>query len=56
MIKLKELLNEGPAESKSIDKMMISLMDMSKKLKDIKQRKQLAVVLSAVSDLRNMLK
>ena len=53
---LKESVNEGPAESKSIDKMMISLMDMSKKLKDIKQRKQLAVVLSAVSDLRNMLK
>ena len=56
MIKLKELLNEGPAESKSIDKMMISLMDMGRKLKDMKQRKQLAVALSAVSDLRNMLK
>jgi septal ring factor EnvC (AmiA/AmiB activator) len=53
---LKESVNEGPAESKSIDKMMISLMDMGRKLKDMKQRKQLAVALSAVSDLRNMLK
>ena len=53
---LKESVNEGPAESKSIDKMMISLMDMGRKLKDMKQRKQLAVGLSAVSALRNMLK
>ena len=53
---LQETVNEGPAESKSIDKMMISLMDMGRKLKDMKQRKQLAVALSAVSDLRNMLK
>tara|TARA_B100001063_G_scaffold216286_1_gene217864 strand:- start:9 stop:209 length:201 start_codon:yes stop_codon:yes gene_type:complete len=53
---LKESVNEGPAESKSIDKIMMSLMDMGRKLKDMKQRKQLAVALSAVSDLRNMLK
>ena len=42
--------------SKSIDKIMMSLMDMGRKLKDMKQRKQLAVALSAVSDLRDMLK
>ena len=53
---LKGSVNEGPAESKSIDKIMMSLMDMGRKLKDMKQRKQLAVALSAVSDLRNMLK
>ena len=53
---LKESVNEGPAESKSIDKIMMSLMDMGRKLKDMKQRKQLAVALSAVSDLRDMLK
>ena len=53
---LKESVNEGPAESKSIDKIMMSLMDMGRKLKDMKQSKQLAVALSAVSDLRNMLK
>ena len=56
MNQLKESMNEGPAESKSIDKVMMSLMDMGRKLKDMKQRKQLAVALSAVSDLRNMLK
>ena len=56
MIQLKESMNEGSAESKSIDKIMMSLMDMGRKLKDMKQRKQLAVALSAVSDLRNMLK
>ena len=33
-------MNEGPAELKSLEKMMLGLMDMSKKLKDIKQRKQ----------------
>ena len=56
MTKLKELLEEGPAELKSLEKMMLGLMDMSKKLKDIKQRKQLSVVLSAAHNLRNMLK
>jgi len=61
MIKLKELLEEellkeGPAELKSLEKMMLGLMDMSKKLKDVKQRKQLSVVLSATHGLRNMLK
>ena len=56
MNQLKESMNEGSAESKSIDKVMMSLMGMGRKLKDMKQRKQLAVALSAVSDLRNMLK
>ena len=49
-------MNEGPAELKSLEKMMLGLMDMSKKLKDIKQRKQLSVVLNAAHNLRNMLK
>ena len=49
-------MNEGPAELKSLEKMMLGLMDMSKKLKDVKQRKQLSVVLSATHGLRNMLK
>ena len=51
-----ESVNEGPAELKSIEKVMMALMDMGRKLKDNNQRKKLGVALSAVSDLRDMLK
>ena len=53
---LNESVNEGPAELKSIEKVMMALMDMGRKLKDNNQRKKLGVALSAVSDLRDMLK
>ena len=53
---LKESINEGPAELKNIEKIMMALMDMCRKLKDNNQRKKLGVALSAVSDLRDMLK
>ena len=53
---LKESINEGSAELKSIEKVMMALMDMGRKLKDNNQRKKLGVALSAVSDLRDMLK
>tara|TARA_Y100001951_G_scaffold40593_1_gene32144 strand:- start:331 stop:531 length:201 start_codon:yes stop_codon:yes gene_type:complete len=53
---LNESVNEGSAELKSIEKVMMALMDMGRKLKDNNQRKKLGVALSAVSDLRDMLK
>ena len=53
---LNEFVNEGSAELKSIEKVMMALMDMGRKLKDNNQRKKLGVALSAVSDLRDMLK
>ena len=51
-----ETLNEGSSELKTVESMMTNLMKIGRKLKDINQRKQLAVAIGAISDLRNLLK
>ena len=53
---LEEKLDEGASELKTVESMMVNLMKMGRKLKDMNQRKQLAVALGAISDLRNLLK